>query len=400
VDLAFAVFWPQESLSLNASLRAADNRQGIIVGEQTQKPFRAEHVGSFPRPAALIAARAEYVSGKISLAELRRAEDAAIREIVAMQGRVGIGAVTDGEFRRSSWRDAPFEHFNGFSDERFETDFTFRLFDGSTRKAGPVPNVTGKISRREPMTADTFETLKGMTKGLPKANLPTPSVTHFFRGKTAIDPKVYPDTAEFFADLAAAYRTEIADLAARGCTYLQMDEVPLAVICDPANKAIVKSRGEDPEKVIDAYIDVINESIRERPSTMTIALHMCRGNMGHGMANGGYEAIADRLFGRLEVDGYFLEYDTPRAGDFHALRFIPKGKRAAIGIVSTKRQEVEDADALKARIDEAAKSIDLDQLCLCPQCGFSSNAGTGKASLDLVERKLARIVEVADQVWG
>jgi 5-methyltetrahydropteroyltriglutamate--homocysteine methyltransferase len=368
--------------------------------ENDLRPFRAEHIGSFPRPEALIEARDDHAAGRIALADLRRAEDDAIREVVAMQERVGVGAVTDGEFRRLSWRDAPFEHFDGFSDERHETDFTFRLFDGATRKAGPVPSVIGRISRREPMTADHFDLLKPMTKGLPKANLPTPSVTHFFRGKAAIDAKVYPDIDQFFDDLARAYREEIADLADRGCTYLQMDEVPLAVICDPRNKDIVRSRGEDPDKVIDAYIDVINASIRDRPDTMAVVLHMCRGNMGHGMADGGYGAIADRLFGRLDVDGYFLEYDTPRAGDFDALRFMPKGKRASIGIVSTKQQEVESADALKRRIDEASRVIDLDQLCLCPQCGFSSNVGTGRFPLDAVERKLARVVEVADAVWG
>jgi methionine synthase II (cobalamin-independent) len=366
----------------------------------TKRPFRAEHVGSFPRPEALIKARTKHAAGKIPLADLRSAEDVAIREVVAMQERVGVGAITDGEFRRTSWRDAPFEHFNGFTDQRYEADFTFRLFDGTTRKAGPVPSVTGKVTRREPMTADHFEMLKGMTKGLPKANLPTPSVTHFFRGRPGIDAKVYPDLDQFFDDVAGAYREEVADLAARGCKYLQMDEVPLAVICDPNNKEIVRSRGEDPDKVIDAYIDVINAALRDRPSEMAIALHMCRGNQGHGMANGGYDAIAERLFSRLDVDGYFLEYDTPRAGDFDALRFMPKGKRAAIGIMTTKNPEIEPADALKRRIDEASRSIDLDQLCLCPQCGFSSNVGTGKFALDVVERKLARMVEVADDVWG
>jgi 5-methyltetrahydropteroyltriglutamate--homocysteine methyltransferase len=364
------------------------------------RPFRAEQVGSFPRPDALIKARGDYAAGKITLADLRRIEDVAIREVVAMQERVGMSAITDGELRRVSWRDAPFEHLDGFSNERYESDFTFRLFDGTTRKAGPVPKVTGKIERREPMTADTFEMLKPMTKGLPKANLPTPSVAHFFRGKASIDPKVYPDIDQFFDDLARAYREEVADLAARGCSYLQMDEVPLAVICDQRNKEIVRSRGEDPDKVIDAYIDVINASVCDRPADMTIALHMCRGNMGHGMADGGYDAIAERLFGRLDVDGYFLEYDTPRAGDFAALRFMPKGKIASLGIVSTKQPEVEGADTLKRRIDEAARSIELDQLALCPQCGFSSNVGTGKFSLDVIERKLARMIEVADQVWG
>jgi 5-methyltetrahydropteroyltriglutamate--homocysteine methyltransferase len=365
-----------------------------------QRPMRAEHVGSFPRPQALIKAREDHAAGKISLDTLRKAEDEAIRPIVAMQDRVGIGAVTDGEFRRASWRDAPFEHLDGFTQERSETDFTFRLFDGTTRKAGPVPSVTGKVKRRTPMTADTFSLLAGMTKLLPKANLPTPSVTHFFRGRASIDKSIYPDIDALFADVAAAYREEVADLAARGCTYLQMDEVPLAVICDPRNREIVKSRGEDPDRVIDVYIDAINQSIRGRPAHMAVAVHMCRGNMGHGMANGGYEAIAERLFGRLDVDGYLLEYDTPRAGDFEALRFVPKGKRVAIGIMTTKDPEVESADSLKRRIEEASRSIDIDQLALCPQCGFSSNVGTGKFPLDVVERKLARVVEVADQVWS
>jgi 5-methyltetrahydropteroyltriglutamate--homocysteine methyltransferase len=365
-----------------------------------QRPLRAEHVGSFPRPQALIQARNDYAAGKIPLDALRNAEDEAIRPVIAMQERVGIDAVTDGEFRRTSWRDAPFEHLDGFSKERSEADFTFRLFDGTTRKAGPVPSVVGKVKRRTPMTADTFSLLAAMTTALPKANLPTPSVTHFFRGGASIDKNVYPDIDALFADITAAYREEVADLAARGCTYLQMDEVPLAVICDPRNAEIVKSRGENPDRVIDVYIDAINQSIRDRPKNMAVAVHMCRGNMGHGMANGGYEAIAERLFGRLDVDGYLLEYDTPRAGDFEPLRFVPKGKRVALGIMTTKNPEVESADSLKHRIEEAGRSIDIDQLCLCPQCGFSSNVGTGKFPLDVVERKLARVVEVARQVWG
>ena len=345
-------------------------------------------------------AREDHAAGKIKIDDLRRVEDEAIRTVVAMQERVGIGAVTDGEFRRASWRDAPFEHLDGFSKERAEADFTFRLFDGSTRKAGPVPSVVGKVKRRTPMTADHFSMLAAMTNGLPKANLPTPSVTHFFRGRAAIDPSLYADVEALFADVTRAYREEVADLAARGCRYLQMDEVPLAVICDPRNRDIVQKRGENPDRLIDAYIDAINASIKDRPKDMAVCVHMCRGNMGHGMAEGGYEAIAERLFQRLDVDGYFLEFDTPRAGDFRPLRFVPKGKRVAIGIVSTKSQEIESADALKARIEDASRSIDLGQLCLCPQCGFSSNAGTGKFPLDIIERKLARTVEVAHQVWG
>ena len=363
-------------------------------------PFRAEHVGSFPRPEKLIAAREKYEAGQMTLAELRKVEDEAVREVVAMQERVGVGAITDGEFRRTSWRDAPFEHFDGFTKERFESDFTFTLFDGSRRKAGPVPSVVKKLSLASPMTADAFSLLKPMTKKLPKANLPTPSVTHFFRGMASVDKKIYPDAEKLFADVTKLYREEVADLAKRGCTYLQMDEVPIALLCDPNIQSIVRLRGEDPERLIDLYIDAINGAIKDRPKTMAVAVHMCRGNQGHGMADGGYEPIADRMFNRLDVDGFFLEYDTTRAGDFKPLRYLPKGKKAALGLVSTKLPEIEPADTLKRRIDEAAKMVDLDRLCLCPQCGFSSNVGTGRFTLDHIERKLARIVGVAHQVWG
>jgi len=370
------------------------------MAENKTPPFRAEHVGSFPRPERLVKARDDHAAGKLTLAELRKIEDEAVREVVAMQERVGVGAITDGEFRRTSWRDAPFEHFDGFTKERYEADFTFRLFDGSTRKAGPVPSVTAKLRRATPMTADTFEMLKGMTKKLPKANLPTPSVTHFFRGRAQIDKTLYPTIEGYLADVSRLYREEVADLAARGCKYLQMDEVPLALLADENIKGIVKKRGEDPERIIDLYIDAINDSIEDRPKDMAIAVHMCRGNQGHGMSDTGYEPIADKMFNRLNVDGFFLEFDTPRAGDFEPLRFLPKGKKAALGLVTTKRPEVESADELKRRIDEAAKFADIDRLCLCPQCGFSSNVGTGRFTLGQVEAKLARIVEVAHDVWG
>ena len=363
-------------------------------------PFRAEHIGSLPRPERLIRAREDHGAGKISLVELRKVEDECIRDIVAMQQRVGIGAITDGEFRRFSWRDAPFENFDGFSAERYESDFTFTLFDGSTRKSQPVPMVVGKVRRRNPMTAEHFSLLRPMTERPIKANLPTPSVTHFFRGDAGIDADVYPDLDAFFADVAAAYREEVADLAARGCTYLQMDEVPLAMLCDPRIRQLVRDRGGDPERLIDTYIDAINASIADRPAGMTVCVHMCRGNMGHGLAAGGYDAIAERMFNQLDVDGFFLEYDTARAGDFGPLRHLPAPKKAVLGLLTTKMVEVEDADALKARIDDATRVIDLDRLSLSPQCGFSSNAGTGRFTLDQVERKLACVVEVADAVWG
>jgi 5-methyltetrahydropteroyltriglutamate--homocysteine methyltransferase len=203
----------------------------------------------------------------------------------------------------------------------------------------------------------------------------------------------------FFADLAGVMRDEIADLARRGCTYVQMDEVPIAVLCDPNNRETVRRRGEDPEELVDTYIHAINESIKERPANMTVCVHLCRGNRGHGMADGGYEPVAERLFSKLNVDGFFLEYDTPRAGDFAPLRFVPKGTRVVLGLVSTKLSDLETAELLKKRIDEAARCAPVEQLCLSPQCGFASSARSG-LPMDVVERKLARIVEVADQVWG
>lgn len=371
-----------------------------MASPRTKPPFRAEHVGSFPRPERLMEARQKHADGALDLAGLRKVEDDCIAEIVALQERVGIGAITDGEYRRFSWRDRPFEAIDGFTRERKDADFIFTLFDGSKRRAGSIPDVVSKLKLREPMAAEHFELLKPMTKGLPKANLPTPSVTHFFRGDAMIDKSVYPDRQQYFADVTAIYRQEIADLGRRGCTYLQMDEVPVALLCDPDNQEIVRSRGEDPDELIDLYIGAINDCIRDRPDGMTVCVHMCRGNMGHGMADAGYDKIAERMFNQLDVDGFFLEYDTPRAGDFAPLRFMPKGKIALLGLLTTKKREVEPADALKARIGEAAKVLDIDQLALCPQCGFSSNAGTGRLNYGEVEAKLARIVEVAADVWG
>ena len=362
-------------------------------------PYRAEHVGSLPRPERLMRARADFAAGKVAKAELQRIETDCIRDIVAMQERVGIGAITDGEFRKTGWREFLFEKCDGFAHEPGEPAFPFTLFDGTRWDAQGEPKCVAKLKRREPLSADDFALLRPMTRRPVKANLPTPSIAHF-RGDAAFDRAVYPTRQEFFADLALIMREEIADLASRGCTYLQMDEVPLAVLCDPHNREIVRQRGENPDGLIDTYIDAINDSIRGRPAGMTVCVHMCRGNVGHGMADGGYEPVAERMFNLLDVDGFFLEYDTKRAGDFQPLRFLPKGKKAVLGLVTTKLPEIESADQLKRRIDEASKVVPLDQLCLSPQCGFSSAARAGRLPMDVVEAKLARIVEVAAQMWG
>jgi 5-methyltetrahydropteroyltriglutamate--homocysteine methyltransferase len=337
-------------------------------------PYRAEHVGSLPRPEQLLKAREAWRAGTLAKEALTRIEDECIRDAVAMQERVGIGAMTDGEFRKTGWREFLYEKCDGFASTPDTPMFPFKMFDGGTFEGHGEPRCIGKIRRREPLA--------------------------HFNGDAVFDKTAYPDRKSYFSALTAVMREEIFDLAHRGCTYLQMDEVPIAVLCDPKNQARVRQRGEDPDELIDTYIEAINDSIGLRSAGMTVAVHMCRGNIGHGMADGGYEPVADRLFNQLDVDGFFLEYDTPRAGDFQPLRFLPKGKRVVLGLVSTKLPEIESADSLKRRIDEAAKYAPLDQLCLSPQCGFSSVARTGRLSPDTVERKLARIVEVAAAVWG
>ena len=369
---------------------------------QTKPPYRAEHVGSLPRPERLMAAREQYAAGKLSKAGLTQIEDECIREAVAMQERVGIGAITDGEYRKRGWREFLYDRCDGFGPETVERAFPIRLYDGTTAPPIREPKVTARLKKREPLSADDFSALKTMTRGAIKANLPTPSVAHFFTGDAVLDRAAYGNREELMDDLARIMREEIADLAARGCTYLQMDEVPLAVICDQRNIEVVRARGDDPDELIDLYIDAINHSIIDRPAEMTVCVHLCRGNYAQGMADGGYEPIAERMFDRLDVDGYFLEYDTPRAGDFSPLRHLPKPKKAVLGLVSTKVPEIETGDALRRRIDEATKFIELERLCLSPQCGFASvpaRAGRG-FPMDLTERKLARVVEVAEQIWN
>jgi methionine synthase II (cobalamin-independent) len=368
---------------------------------EAKPPYRAEHVGSLPRPDRLMEARAQQSAGTLSKADLTRIEDECIRDAVAMQERVGIGAITDGEYRKRGWREFLYDKCDGFGPETVERAFPIRLYDGTTAPPIREPKVMAKLKRREPLSADDFSSLKKMTTRPVKANLPTPSVAHFFTGDAVLDRASYGNRHDLMADLARIMREEIADLAARGCTYLQMDEVPLAVICDPNNMEVVRQRGDDPGELIDLYVDAINNSIKDRPADMTVGVHLCRGNYAQGMADGGYEPIAERMFGRLDVDGYFLEYDTPRAGDFRPLRHVPKPAKVVLGLISTKLPELETADGLKRRVDEASKFVDLGRLCLSPQCGFASvpaRAGRG-FPMDLTERKLAHVVEVARNIW-
>jgi 5-methyltetrahydropteroyltriglutamate--homocysteine methyltransferase len=363
-------------------------------------PYRADHVGSLIRSKALIEAHEAQIAGKLSAAALRAMEDEAIRKAVAMQERVGLRAITDGELRRNNWRDRFFERVDGFSKDRVPSSFIFTEYSGEQRRGMPVPTVVARLKRRESMTADDFAFLKPLTSRTPKATLPSPSVNHFFSGDKSLAGSPYRDRRAFFADVGAIYRQEIADLAAGGCTYLQIDEVPIAVLCDPRNKDIVRSRGEDPDQLIDDYIAAINDAVRGRPASMTVCVHLCRGNGGHGQASGGYDPVAERLFRQLDVDGFFLEYDTERSGGFEPLRAVPKGKTVVLGIISTKLPELENVDHVKRRIDEASRVIDLGQLCLSPQCGFASSYQTDRFTFDDEERKLAHVVRIARDVWG
>ena len=363
-------------------------------------PFRADHVGSLIRSPGLIEAHTAYLQGKMPPGELRELEDAAITDAIAMQERVGLEAITDGELRRNNWRDRFFEKVDGFSKDKVESSFIFTDYDGHQYRGMPIPVVVGTLKRRESLTADDFAFLKLRTRGTAKATLPAPSANHFFSGDKSLAGLPYANRQSFFDDVCAIYREEIADLGRRGCTYVQIDEVPIAVLCDPKNQARVRERGEDPDQLVDDYIAAINSAIRDRPADMTVCVHLCRGNAGHGQASGGYDPIAERLFQKTDADGFFLEYDTERSGDFAPLRYLPQGKIAVLGLMSTKLPELESADLIKRRVEAASRHIDLDRLCLSPQCGFASGYTTDRLSLDDEERKLAHMVKIAAEIWG
>jgi 5-methyltetrahydropteroyltriglutamate--homocysteine methyltransferase len=362
-------------------------------------PFHADHVGSLRRPQPLIEAHSSSLQGKLNPQALKELEDKAIDDAIAMQERVGLQAITDGEIRRNNWRDRFFERVDGFSREKIASSFVFTDYSGKQYTGMPIPVVVGKLQWRESLTADDFDYLTARTKRTAKATLPSPSANHFFSGDKSLTQSPYKDRKTFFADVCAIYRREIADLGRRGCTYLQLDEVPIAVLCDPANQARVRERGENSDELIDDYIDAINDAMRDRPAGMTICVHLCRGNQGHGQASGGYDPVAERLLQTTDVDGFFLEYDTDRAGGFAPLRYLPKDKAAVLGLISTKLQELEPPDLIKRRVDEASRYVDLGRLGLSPQCGFASGYTTDRFSLDEQERKLAHLVKIADEIW-
>ncbi len=371
------------------------------MAPRTTPPFRADHVGSLLRPQKLLDARERRKTNAITAQQLAQVEDEAIREAIALQEELGLDAITDGEFRRTFWH---LDFLEGFANvtvipPRFKARFHTR--EGDIEFAPPGLRVEGKLARPRGIFVDHFEFVKANTKKTAKQTIPSPSNMHFRGGRGAIDEKAYPDMAEFYADLGRVFSEEVRDLGAAGCRYLQLDEVNFAYLCDPKLREQVKTIGEDPATLPHTYAKLINASIATRPKDMVVTMHLCRGNFQSAwVAEGGYDPVAESLFNEIDVDGYFLEYDDPRSGDFKPLRFLPKGKTVVLGLVTTKIGKLETKDELKRRIDEAARYAPLDQLALSPQCGFSSTVEGNKITLDDEKAKIRLVVEVAREVWG
>jgi len=359
-------------------------------------PFRADHVGSLLRPSYLLEARRTGVN-------LKEAEDRAIRDVVRMQRDVGLRSATDGEFRRASWHMDFIYQLGGVSKADGEIIVQFRNEEGNIEFSAAALQIADRVRLREAIFAAHFEFLKSIVdEGItPKLTIPSPSMVHYRGGRAAISPEVYPDEDEFWADLSAAYAQQVRAMGELGCRYLQLDDTSLAYLNDPAQRALLASRGDDAEHQHLRYIKQINAALAGRPEGMSITTHMCRGNFRSSWAaEGGYDFVAEAVFSTLDVDGFFLEYDDERSGGFAPLRFVPPGKRVVLGLVTTKRGALESKDDLKRRIDEAAKYIALDQLCLSPQCGFSSTVEGNVLTYDEQVAKLSLIVETASEVWG
>ncbi len=366
--------------------------------QRTAPPFRADHVGSLLRTAALKEARAKRERGEIDVAALRAIEDEEIIKLIRKQEDVGLQSVTDGEYRRASWQTDFLLALDGVESYHGERRFKFH---------GPQPRpillrLNGRLGRfsGHPMI-EHFRFLAQHTRTTPKMTIPSPSTLHFRYGRDAVPEAIYPSMDDFYRDLGATYRQAVRAFADAGCRYLQLDEVNLAYLCDPALREQVRARGDDPEALPRVYAGMLNAAIADIPADMTITMHLCRGNFRSTfVATGGYEPIAEMLFNTIGVHGYFMEYDTERAGGFEPLRFLPKGKHVVLGLVTSKSGVLESRDDIRRRIDAAAMFIDIDQLCLSPQCGFASTEDGNVLAEDEQWAKLRMIVEVAQEVWG
>jgi 5-methyltetrahydropteroyltriglutamate--homocysteine methyltransferase len=366
--------------------------------QRTKPPFRADHVGSLLRPRALKEARAKHARDEIAASQLEEIEDREILKAIRKQEEIGLKLATDGELRRSWWQ---FDFYKGLDGVEMYTVGEGIQFAGVVTKAESV-RVVGKIGFTRHAHVRDFQYLASHTKVTPKMTIPAPSTLHFRQGRGSISKQIYPDLDAYFDDVAVAYQKAIRAFYDAGCRYLQMDDTAWSMLCDPSERAKSKARGDDPDSLPAKYAAMTNKALAGRPADMAITMHSCRGNFRSTfIASGGYEFVADRLLGEVDLDGYFLEYDTDRAGGFEPLRFLPKGKKTVVlGLVTSKSGKLESKDEIKRRIDEAAKYVDLDQLGLSPQCGFASTEEGNVLTEDEQWAKLARVVEVADEVWG
>ncbi|MDB5569272.1 MAG: 5-methyltetrahydropteroyltriglutamate--homocysteine S-methyltransferase [Hyphomicrobiales bacterium] len=364
------------------------------------RTFRVDHVGSLLRPPRLLEARAAHGAGRLDAAGLRAVEDDCIREAILRQQEAGFAVVTDGDFRRSAFH---IDFLNALEGVRWDEMKFDHAFEGgpSQGESPAVFRTSAPIRHVAPITVDDWRFAQSCATAAVKVTMPSPSFAHYRGGRAAVDPGVYPDMDAFFADLAAAYRAEIAALAAAGCRYVQFDEVHFAFFCDPKMVAALRARGDDPHELAQVYTRLINDCIAERPADMAVGIHLCRGNRRSSwVAEGGYEPIAETLFNAIEADVFLLEYDSARAGGFEPLRFAPRGKRLVLGLVTSKSGELEPQDELVRRIEEAARFADIDDLAIGPQCGFASSTGGNRIDEAAQWRKLALCADVARRVWG
>lgn len=380
------------------------------MAHRTTPPFRADHVGSLLRPERLLRARGQHTAGEIDATRLREVEDDAIREVVRFQEEIGLRTATDGEYRRASWHMDFLYQLGGISRIQDELTVTFHNEEGDIEFTPSGLRVTEPVRFERPIFGEDFaflretvrDTSRGGTGGLtPKLTIPSPSMVHYRGGSAAIDPEVYPDQERFWADLSAAYAAQIRAVADLGCTYLQLDDTSLAYLNDPSQRGMIDERGDNGDRIHVRYIQQMNAALAGRPDGLNVTTHMCRGNFRSSwVASGGYDHVAEELFHELDVDGFFLEFDDERSGGFAPLRFVPENKYVVLGLVTTKKGALESKDDLKRRIDEAARYIPLEQLCLSPQCGFSSTSEGNDLTDDEQAAKLRLIVETAEEVWG
>jgi len=367
----------------------------------SRPPFRADHVGSLLRPPELKEARDAFKNRKLPGEKLKEIEDRQIKKAIAMQEAAGLQAVTDGEFRRAFWHTDFLTGFDGIVATQGQYALKFHGEGGAESETRSMMVVKDKVRRTKKIFVDHFSFVKKNTKGTAKLCIPAPTYLHMRGGRRVVDAKAYPDMEEFWSDITRAYREEIRDLVAAGCTYLQIDDVSFACLCDESIRAQVRRDGEDPARLPSKYVQVINSLLEGRPASLGVTMHTCRGNHASmWMAEGGYDAVAEAVFSEAQVDGFFLEYDTGRAGGFEPLRFVPRNKKVVLGLISTKKPQLEDKTLLKRRIEAAAKFVPLENLCLSPQCGFASSEAGNRVSEDDQRRKLELVAEVAREIWG